>query len=75
MGPLARQQRTQQSTYMMCDGAALLKLENKVHYYYINIRLLHVTERRRQLRQQRINDETMGAAGGHPPVTNHTTIN
>jgi hypothetical protein len=60
MGPRARQQSTQQSTYIICDRAASLNLE-KILIITINITIIarRVVD---DLRRRRIDDETMGAA-------------
>jgi hypothetical protein len=60
MGPHPRQQSTQQSTNIICDGSTSLKLEKKVFItsnMAINARRIDDDERRR-----RCSDETMGTA-------------
>jgi hypothetical protein len=59
MGPHPRQQSTQQSTNIICDGSTLLKLETKLFItsnITINARRVDVDERRR-----RCSNATMGA--------------
>ncbi len=65
MEPHARQQSTQQSTYIICDGATLLKLE-KILIITINLTIIarHVDD---DVQRRRIDDETMGAAWRPPP--------
>jgi hypothetical protein len=51
MGPHPRQQSTQQSTYIICDGFTLLKLEEKVFItsnMAINARCIDDNEQQRQ---------------------------
>jgi hypothetical protein len=60
MGPHPRQQSTQQSTNIICDGSTLSKLEKKIFItsnMAINARRIDDDERRR-----RCSDETMGIA-------------
>jgi len=64
MGPHAQQQSTQQSTYIICDGAASLKLEKIL---IITINLTIIARRVDEDVRRRINDETMGAARRPPP--------
>ena len=74
MGPRAGQQSTQQSTYIICDGAASLNLE-KILIITINMTIIarRVVD---DVRRRRIDDETMGAARRPPPpANNHTTMN
>jgi len=74
MGLHTQQQSTQQSTYIICDGAASLKLE-KILIITINLTII-VRPIDDDVRRRRIDDETMGAARQPPPpATNHTTIN
>jgi hypothetical protein len=59
MGPHPRQQSTQQSTNIICDGSTLLKLEKKIFItsnMAINARRIDDNERRR-----RCSDAMMGA--------------
>jgi hypothetical protein len=60
MGPRARQQSTQQSTYIICDRAASVNLE-KILIITINMTIIarRVVD---DVRRRRIDDETMGAA-------------
>ena len=65
MEPHARQQSTQQSTYIICDGATSLKLE-KILTITINLTIIarRVDD---DVRRRRNDDETMGAAWRPPP--------
>ena len=60
MGPRARQQSTQQSTYIICDRAASVNLE-KILIITINMTIIarRVVD---DVRRRRIDDKTMGAA-------------
>ncbi len=61
MGPHPRQQSTQQSTNIMCDGSTLLKLEkNFTSNITINAPRVNVNKQQRQC-----SNATMGAV--HPP--------
>ncbi len=60
MGPHPRQQSTQQSTNIICDGSTSLKLEKKIFItsnMAINARHIDDDKQRR-----RCSDETMGIA-------------
>jgi hypothetical protein len=60
MGPRARQQSTQQSTYIICDRAASVNLE-KILIITINMTIIarRVVD---DVRRRRIDDKTMGIA-------------
>ncbi len=58
MGPPSRQQRIQQSTNIICDGSALLKLEKKI-FININMTIIaHCIDD--DVQRQRCNDGMMG---------------
>ena len=63
MEPYAPQQSTQQSTYIICDGAASLKLE-KILIITI-IMTIFVRRVVDDVQRWRIDDKTMG--GAQPP--------
>ena len=56
MGPHHRQQSTQQSTNIICDGSTLLKPEKITSNITVNAHLVEVDEQRR-----RCSNATMGA--------------
>jgi hypothetical protein len=60
MGPHSWQQRTQQLTYIIWDGAASLKLE-KIIIITVNMTII-VCRVDNDVQRRRINDEPMGAA-------------
>ena len=63
MEPYALQQSTQQSTYIICDGAASLKLENILIITIImTIFVRRVVD---NVQRQRIDNKKMG--GARPP--------
>ena len=65
MGPHAQQQSTQQSTYIICDGAALLKLE-KVLILTMNLTII-ARRINDDVQRRRIDDKMMGTARQPPP--------